>query len=103
MPDYQALTGYLRSRQEPVVTMTFAEIERVVGQLPSSAKEHRAWWANSTTAHDHARYWIDAHRQATPDFNSRLVRFTLGGNNVRGPNGNAPGLRTSRLPRGVIK
>ena len=25
-----------------------------------------------------ARYWIDAHRQATPDFNAGLVQFTAG-------------------------
>lgn len=30
--------------------MTFAEIEKLVGQLPPSARIHRAWWANGASA-----------------------------------------------------
>lgn len=86
MPDYRALTEYLRRQAEPVVTLSFAQIERIVGALPKSATTYQAWWANSTVSRPHAHYWIDAHRQATPDFNAGLVRFSVGGDNPRGPN-----------------
>jgi hypothetical protein len=86
MPKYRELTLYLQSRTEPVVILSFSEIERIVGPLPRSARQHRAWWSNSTASRHQARYWIDARRQATPDFNAGVVRFTLGGDNPRGPN-----------------
>jgi hypothetical protein len=86
MPRYRELTTFLESRDDPVVVLTFAQIEGIVGPLPKSAKEHRAWWANSKASQNQARYWIEAHRQATPDFNAGLVRFTVGGDNPRGPN-----------------
>jgi len=86
MPRYRELTTSLESRDDPVVVLTFSQIERIVGPLPKSAKEHRAWWANSTSSQHQARYWIDAHRQAKPDFNAGLGQFTVGGDNPRGPN-----------------
>ena len=80
MRDYSKLTTYLRKQTEPVVVLTFSQIERIIeGTLPKSAKEQRAWWSNSKAAHHQARYWIDAHRQATPDFNAGLVRFVVEG------------------------
>jgi hypothetical protein len=87
MPTYQALTGHLKTRQEPVVTMSFAEIERITGPLPKSAKEHRAWWSNGKTSCRQAQYWLDAGRQAKPDFNAAVVRFSIGSDTRRGPNG----------------
>ena len=86
VPDYPALTRHLMKQGAPVVTMSFAEIERIVGPLPKSAKEHRAWWSNSKASRHQARYWIDAHRRATPDFNAGIVQFIIGGDNPRGPN-----------------
>jgi hypothetical protein len=85
-PNLKALTNYLLPRREPVVVLTFPQIERMAGPLCKSAKERREWWANSITSRPHSHYWIDAHRQATPDFNAGLVRFTVGGDNPRGPN-----------------
>ena len=85
-PDYAALTRALRGRDEVVVRMSLAEIDRLVDGLPPSAHKHQAWWANSRTARPHAHYWLDAHRQAKPDFNSGVVSFSRGGENRRGPN-----------------
>lgn len=62
MSKYQPLTGFLRGRSMDRVTMTFAEIEKVLGfKLPSSAYEYPAWWANDTgKSHVQARAWISA-------------------------------------------
>jgi hypothetical protein len=44
------------------VTLSFTEIERVLGSLlPTFARKRRSWWANEAdAAHAHARAWIDA-------------------------------------------
>jgi hypothetical protein len=99
MPNYKELTAYLKSQNQPTVVLSFSQIERIVGILPKSATEHRAWWSNSTASQHHARYWVDAHRNATPDFNAGLVRFTVGGDNRRGPNASTREV-TNHLSRG---
>jgi hypothetical protein len=43
---YDPLRDYLASRPGDEVRMTFAEVEKLVGPLPDSARNHRAWWAN---------------------------------------------------------
>ena len=44
---YKALTEFLAARGGKSVTMTFAEIEEILGfSLPASARAHAAWWAN---------------------------------------------------------
>lgn len=98
---YDALTDFLRGRPEPVVELSFADLDRIVpGGMASSARKHPAWWANSRTTHDHARYWLDAGRTAQPDFNGGRVRFTVGAESRRGPNhaGTAVGERRTRAP-----
>ena len=43
------LTVWLQQATSPV-TLTFADIERILGRaLPASARRHRAWWANSAS------------------------------------------------------
>ena len=74
-----------------MVIMTFTEIDSVVGGLPPSARQHNAWWANSVTAHRHARAWLNARRTASVDFNAGRVTFTLGA----APPGGAPFTRPS--------
>ncbi len=45
---YDALRDHLAGQAGGEVAMTFGEIEKLVGQLPPSARIHRAWWANGT-------------------------------------------------------
>lgn len=75
---YEALTAFLAERSDPVVEMTFSELDRLVGGLPDSARKHPAWWSNSRSSQPQARFWLDAKRRATPDFNAGRVRFTFG-------------------------
>lgn len=43
------------------VQFTFQEIENIImGDLPPSAKKHRAWWANDAVGHAHSRAWLNA-------------------------------------------
>ncbi len=97
---YEALTTYLVERSEPVVEITFTELDRMIGGLPASAREHAAWWANSRTAQPHARYWLDAKRRATPDFNGERVRFGLGTETMPSPREARPGATPTLAPTG---
>ena len=55
---YRRLTDMLVSANGKPVSMTFSDIERTIGfPLPASAKEHRAFWAYTTT-HSIALSWM---------------------------------------------
>jgi hypothetical protein len=77
---YDGLRTYLSGRSEPQVRLSFAEIERIIGQpLPSSARRHRAWWANERSgSHVNARAWLEAtppRRTANVDLNAETADF----------------------------
>ena len=56
---YIGLTNYLKNKTESIVTMSFNEIEKQVGdKLPESAYRHRAFWSNTLT-HSVAFGWLD--------------------------------------------
>jgi hypothetical protein len=62
---YENLRVYLAERSEPIVHLSFAEIEKIIGRpLPASARRYRPWWANERSGtHVHARSWLDASRR----------------------------------------
>jgi hypothetical protein len=56
---YEALYRHLSGISEDVVTLSFAEVEAILGHtLPPSASRYRAWWSNGS--HSHSRAWLDA-------------------------------------------
>jgi len=58
MGKYQPLADYLRRQAAGSVSLTFGQIEEVVGsELPPSARAWSAWWANDAT-HVQARAWL---------------------------------------------
>ncbi|THD45039.1 MAG: hypothetical protein E7774_08795 [Bradyrhizobium sp.] len=58
---YQPLTQHLRTQRANSVTMSFSEIERVLGaKLPPSASSHRAWWSNNPTNNVMTKAWLEA-------------------------------------------
>jgi len=59
MAKYDPLREYLAQQTADEVRLTFDDIGRLVGGLPQSAYEHRAWWAN-TRSHPNAVAWLDA-------------------------------------------
>jgi hypothetical protein len=46
MGKYEPLRDYLAGRPGNEEPMTFSQLERLVGPLPDSAHQHRAWWGN---------------------------------------------------------
>ena len=75
---YDPLRRHLAGRSEPVVHLSFAEIERIIGgPLPASARRHRPWWANERSgSHVHASAWMGAGRRtANVDLNAGTVDF----------------------------
>lgn len=59
MSKYAPLSVYLRECSQESVSMTFRELEQVLGfALPKSAYTYRAWWANG--GHSYAHAWLNA-------------------------------------------
>lgn len=78
---YDPLKRYLAGRSEPVIHLSFAEIERIIGgPLPASARRHRPWWANERSgSHVHASAWMGAGRRtANVDLKAEVVDFGRG-------------------------
>lgn len=61
---YEPMKSFLdehKAAGEKIIQMTFKDIENLLGfELPPSAREHRAWWANDYSSHPHARAWLGA-------------------------------------------
>lgn len=62
MSKYAPLAAFLQAQTQESVTLSFAQIDELVGGLPPSAREHHPWWGNSRTADTHswAHLWIAA-------------------------------------------
>jgi hypothetical protein len=94
---YDPLHNHLDGASRVLVRLTFAEIERVLGdELPPSARKHQAWWANESRGgtHSHARSWLDAgYRTQNLDLNAQTVEF-IGGRANRSASGISPPRRT---------
>jgi hypothetical protein len=78
MSIYSPLRDRLANAGSRPVTLTFEEIERLLGRsLPPSARDERIkrqWWAN-TGAHAQARAWLAAGRKARLDARNNRVTF----------------------------
>ena len=72
---YDPLTAYLAKRAEPVVHLSFVQIEQIIGApLTRSARVHRPWWANGESVQ--ASAWKRAGRRtANVDLNATTVDF----------------------------
>jgi hypothetical protein len=58
---YEPLGQYLKNNGSGHITMTFRDVEAVIGRkLPASAYRHRPWWANEERGHSHAKAWLGA-------------------------------------------
>ena len=60
MAKYDPLERYLSAQPEYGCTLTFSQIEEIIGApLPASARRHRSWWGNDST-HVQAQTWMGA-------------------------------------------
>lgn len=61
MAKYDPLREHLFTNGAPQITMTFDAVAELVGGLPTSAREHQAWWSNAQGgAHVQAHAWVSA-------------------------------------------
>jgi hypothetical protein len=78
MSKYDALRDYLRQRKEPEFSLTFKDIEKIIGTpLPTSA-DRPQWWANvkdANTTHVQRNAWRDADYDAFLIAGSDRVTF----------------------------
>jgi hypothetical protein len=75
---YDPLKAYLDGRSDPVVLLSFEQIEEILAApLPPSAYRYPAWWANEQAgSHVHARAWLGARRRTTNvNLNGETVEF----------------------------
>ena len=58
MSKYEPLADYLRTLPCDTCSLSFLDVERIIGcSLPASARAHRSWWGNDGT-HTQARAWM---------------------------------------------
>lgn len=77
MGKYEPLSNFLRKQTAHKVTVSFEQIERIIGdKLPASAHEHRAWWSNNPNNSVMTKAWIEAgFRSEQVDMNGRKLVF----------------------------
>ena len=78
MAKYDPLLRHLSTSDAPVLTLSFWEIERIIGaDLPPSARRFDAWWGNSEgVRHVQCEAWMNAGYRATDlDRGIGLVTF----------------------------
>lgn len=61
MGKYEPLAQYLRNASAAEIPLSFAEIERIIGQeLPASSRKYTAWWSNNPANNVMTRTWLEA-------------------------------------------
>lgn len=79
MSKYAPLIEHLQAVTQDQVLLGFNDIERLLGEsLPSSARNHHAWWISSppNTSHPWAAAWQAGGWKAKPRFADGTVTFT---------------------------
>lgn len=74
---YKLLNEFLLQSGEETLTMSFAEIETILGQaLTPSAYKHSAWWSNSKSGHSYAQAWLCAgYKTSAVDMTGQSITF----------------------------
>jgi hypothetical protein len=60
MGKYEPLTHFLEGRWTSEVSMTFTEIEAVVGAPLPPSKQYPAWWSNNPSNNVMTKAWLNA-------------------------------------------
>ena len=81
MEKYYNLQKYLEDQDKSSITLSFEEIEEILGfELPSTAINKRSWWGNEdieTTRHSQCRAWRNAGwKVESVDFHEIKVTFS---------------------------
>jgi hypothetical protein len=68
------LRAYLEKSGKERFSLTFRQIEELIGTLPKSALLHQAWWANHE-GNSQAKAWMSAHYLVEANPAGRSVVF----------------------------
>lgn len=76
---YEPLRTFLLFSGRERLTLTFPEIEQVLGRkLPASARKRSAWWSNNAQGHVQAEAWLaSSYRTVDLDLAAEKVTFAL--------------------------
>ncbi|MBN8649328.1 MAG: hypothetical protein J0L55_15345 [Caulobacterales bacterium] len=79
MSKYQPLQDYLANSKSNSISMTFSEIERILGfKLPQSSHKYRAWWSNNASNNVMTEAWLNAgFITADVDLEGGKLKFNL--------------------------
>ena len=79
MSKYQLLIPFLDAQDGPVITLSFAQIEAIVGPLPREMRTNPKWWGTTRSSRylqTHLWKWRQAGYIADlPDFSAETVTF----------------------------
>jgi hypothetical protein len=106
MGKYTRLGEFLRSQRRKEVPMTFAEIERVIGEkLPPNSPQYPAWWSNNPSNNVMTKVWLSAgFRTEQVDVKSRKIVFRRVEENPVGKSPLPPAKKGDRHPMfGALK
>jgi hypothetical protein len=83
MAKYEPLSRYLKSNSKPSLTLSFAEIEAIIGaKLPRDARERKGWWWSdpvSGSPQVQCRAWVqNGYVTAAIDLDAGQVTFQTG-------------------------
>ena len=95
MSKYAALETYLLESGQEVVSMTFGEIEKIIGaDLPPSAFKHRPWWSNNPSNSVITNSWLKAgYKTENVDMAGKKLVFVKAAQYPPPPVSGAPALR----------
>jgi hypothetical protein len=57
---YDRLVDHLATRDTPAVTLSFADVEAIVGPLPQGARKYAAWWGVTKGGRYHYAHTMQA-------------------------------------------
>ncbi len=98
MSKYESLAAYLRKQPYREVSCSFRDLEKILGfELPSSARQHRAWWSNNGSNNVMTKAWLSAgYRTRDVDMDSERLTFERTG--AAAPDPEAPTAPSPRPP-----
>jgi hypothetical protein len=103
MTKYLPLEAFLSGQTELEVSMSFDDIEQVIGApLPPAAFKHRAWWSNNPSNSVITHAWLNAgYKTERVDMDSRKLVFRRGARDAAEDGGHSTGSARPQ-PGGVI-
>ena len=80
MAKYDPLRSHLSRSPGRRVSLSFKQVEQIVGSLPASAYRYNAWWSNELNgSHVQAHSWLSAgFRVIGADLATKTVVFARG-------------------------